>query len=172
MARRASLFERIIDDYSSDTATGARSDRTTPQFAAVIKTPRDADVGRIGDDRYSAREGINRSDFDDEYASDASYVTVDDDFDLAFGSAARSVEAEAHRGVSFHDVSDSRGTDRKYDGDDFARSGRSADAPDRRHNRSSDRLHRSRERIDDSLRTPTRSRRDADETDVKSVVAT
>ena len=75
MARRASLFERLIDDYSSDSATGARSDRTTPQLAAVIETPRDADVSRIDDDRNSARERIGRSDFDDEYASDASYVT-------------------------------------------------------------------------------------------------
>src|SRR5208282_3341970 len=154
MARRASLFERIIDDYSSDSAMGVRSDRTTPQFVGVIETPREAVDSRISDDRHSMRRRSSRLDFDDEYASDASYVTVDDEFDVAVGNAARGDETELHRGVSFQNASDSRGADRKYDGDDFERSGHTAAVSDRRHNRSSGRLRRSVERVvDDSLRT-------------------
>ena len=65
MARRATFFERLIDDYSSDSAAGARSDRTTPQLAAEIDTPRGADDSRTVDDRRFMRDEFERSEFED-----------------------------------------------------------------------------------------------------------
>ena len=76
MARRTSLFERIIDDYSSDSAMSARGDRTT----VVNETPGVADVFE-GD--------LRRLDFEDGFESDASYVTVDDEFDATMVGVRR-----------------------------------------------------------------------------------
>src|SRR5208282_5657802 len=81
MARRASFFSRLMGEYSSDSATGVQSDRTTPRLTAEIETPSGAVDYGIPDDR--------QLDFEDEYASDASYVTVDDEFDDTINGGAR-----------------------------------------------------------------------------------
>ena len=135
MARRASFFERIFDDYSSDSATGSRSDRTTPRLATAIETPTGVDDSRIVDEVLSTREVLRRADFDDDYASDASYVTVDDEFDATSDGAARDKYAVVHREALSQNASDRRGADKKYDGDDLDRGVYHAGASGSRNNR-------------------------------------
>ena len=89
MARRASLFERLVDDYSSDSASGTHSDRTTPRLATAIETPRRDGDSRIGDGARSFRDELRHSDSEAGYDSDASYVTVDDEFDATVIEALR-----------------------------------------------------------------------------------
>ena len=145
MARRANFFERIIDDYSSDRATGTRSDRTTPRLTAEVETPREVD-----DDRSFGADQFHY----DGYASDASYVTVDEDLEATMTNARRDADVDLHLEAVPRDENSMRATDRKYDDEYGGRQRRKGES-------ASNRL-----RADDSLR------RDQGETDVKAIMRT
>jgi hypothetical protein len=162
MARRTGFFGRLLGDYSSDSAAGVRSDGTTPRLAAEVDTPIGAVDYGIPDDR--------RLDFEDGYSSDASFVTVDNEFDTTANGVARDDLADAPREFPARSTANTRGIRRRHDGDDFGRGNYNAGGPDSRSIGRRSGLHRRDSRRDDRSRTPPQFRRDEEETDVKTAV--
>jgi len=95
-----------------------------------------------------------RSDFEDGYASDASYVTVDDEFDTTIVDAVHDDDAGGAREFSLRDGNSTRDADRRRDDDGRVRGPR-----------------RSCGTASGGLQTTDRPRRNTDETDVKMAVS-